>query len=264
MKRKADITPWRPGDQLLKELRRIWQEITHTITYIRQPQKLSISSLDYDHYWRVRGPHTFQPRYRIIAEVVEPDATVLDIGCGEGLLLQYLSEVKGIVGYGIDVSEEAVRLAQARGVQAEVADIFHWDATQDYDYIILSEVLEHLPNPEEVVIKVRNRFRKALLVSIPNIGYYPHRLRLLLGRFPIQWGWHPAEHLRFWTVLDFVEWIQELGLTVADVRPSNGFPGLYRLWPNLFGNQVVFVIHAGQRPTNQERLAYETVSSPSR
>jgi methionine biosynthesis protein MetW len=198
--------------------------------------------MDYDEYWRVRGFHTLQPRYRIMAEVIEPGSTVLDLGCGEGMLLQYLAETRDTSGYGVDVSQEAVKLARERGIQAEVADITSWQIDQAYDYIILSEVLEHLVNPEEVISKVHRRFRKALIVSIPNIGYYPHRLRLLLGRFPLQWVLHPAEHLRYWTVTDFVEWIDQFGLQAVDVRSSNGFPILDRLWPNLFSNQVVFVI----------------------
>jgi methionine biosynthesis protein MetW len=158
------------------------------------------------------------------------------------MLLQYLAETRDTSGYGVDVSQEAIKLARARGIHAEVADIASWQIDQEYDYIILSEVLEHLVNPEEVIAQVRPRFRKALIVSIPNIGYYPHRLRLLLGRFPLQWVLHPAEHLRYWTVVDFVEWIGQFGLQAVDVRSSNGLPILHRLWPNLLSNQVIFVI----------------------
>ncbi len=229
--------------KLLNGVYCLGQDVCDTLRYISQTQKMTLSHMDYDHYWRARGFHTFQPRYRIMAEVIEPGSTVLDIGCGEGLLLEYLTETKGISGCGVDIAPEAVRLAGARGVKkVEVADILHWEIEQEYDYIILSEILEHLANPEEVIAKVCHRFRKALLVSIPNIGYYRHRLRLLFGRFPIQWEWHPGEHLRFWTVVDFVQWISELGLEVVDVQSSNGFPVLHRHFPNLFGNQVVFVI----------------------
>lgn len=228
---------------LLKGMYSAWENALSTLSYVSQTQKMHMAELDYDQYWRMRGSHTFQPRYQIIVEIVEFGSTVLDIGCGEGLLLQYLTETKGICGYGVDISREAVRLARARGVKAEAADILQLRIDQAYDYIILSEVLEHLANPEEVIIKVRGRFRKALLISVPNIGYYQHRLRLLFGRFPLQWRWHPGEHLRFWTVIDFVEWIGELGLEVSGVRSSNGFPFLHRYLPNLFGNQVVFIIY---------------------
>lgn len=228
--------------RLFKGVSSLWGHARSTLGYVSQSQKIHMSKMDYDRYWSVRGFHTFQPRYQIMAETIVPGSTVLDIGCGEGLLLAYLADTKGTYGYGVDLSYEAVKLAGMRGIEAEVADILCWEIEQEYDYIILSEVLEHIANPEEVIAKVCWHFRRALLVSIPNIGYYQHRLRLLFGRFPIQWGWHPAEHLRFWTVIDFVAWIRELGLEVVDVRSSNGFPFLYRYLPNLFGDQVVFII----------------------
>ncbi len=210
---------------------------------------MSMTRLDYDQYWHTRGFHTLQPRYKIIAEVVDSGSTVLDVGCGEGLLLEYLSKTRNIQGYGIDISIEAAKLAKERGVKVEVADILFWETNREYDYIILSEVIEHLAIPEQVIAKVSDKFCKALIISIPNIGYYQHRLRLLFGRFPIQWNWHPSEHLRFWTVTDFKEWINELGLEICKVKSSNGFPLLHQYFPNLFGNQVVFVICP---PANQK------------
>jgi methionine biosynthesis protein MetW len=227
---------------LLKGIYSLWEHMRSTRSYIGRRQKIQMPEMDYNQYWRARSPHTLQPRYRMIAKIIDAGSSVLDVGCGEGLLLEYLTQAKGIFGYGVDISQEAIKLTRGRGVRAETANILDWSVDQDYDYIILSEVLEHLADPEKVIATVSERFRKALIVSIPNIGYYQHRLRLLCGRFPVQWTWHPAEHLRFWTVVDFVEWIKELGLEVADIRSSNGFPLLHHYLPNLLGNQVVFVI----------------------
>jgi methionine biosynthesis protein MetW len=179
-----------------------------------------------------------------MAQIIEPGSTVLDVGCGEGLLLEYLTKNRAIKGYGVDISHEAAKLAETRGIVIKVTDILAWEIEEKYDYIILSEVIEHLANSEQVIVKLSKHFRKAMIVSVPNIGYYQHRLRLLFGRFPIQWNWHPSEHLRFWTVVDFKAWIQELGLAVVKVESSNGLPLLHRYLPNLFGNQVVFIIHS--------------------
>lgn len=228
--------------ELLRGMHSVWLDVWHTVKYIRQMPDVTLPRMDYENYWRMRGYHSFQPRYRIITDIVAPDSTVLDIGCGEGLLLAHLSQVRSIKGLGLDISSEAVRIARERAVQAEVADILTWRLDEEYDYIIISEVLEHLPTPEDVIAKVCGHFRRALIVSIPNIGYYPHRLRLLFGRFPLQWGFHPAEHLRYWTVVDFKQWIRSFGLEVTAVYSSNGLFLLHKYWPNLFGNQVVFVI----------------------
>jgi len=223
-------------------LRQLWQDMRFTFTNISHTPRATLARMDYEDYWRVRGHHSFQPRYRIIAELIEPGSSVLDVGCGDGWLLEHLIQTRNVTGFGIDISPEAVRMARKRGVPAEVGDVLTWQPDKEYEYVILSEVLEHLPNPEEVINKVRCCFRQAIIASIPNIGYYPHRLRLLLGRFPIQWSLHPAEHLRFWTMVDFSDWIRTFDLEVEAVHSSDGFLVLHRYWPNLFGNQIVFVI----------------------
>jgi methionine biosynthesis protein MetW len=187
-------------------------------------------------------------RFRIFADLIEDGTSVLDIGCGSGVFLQFLAQNKEKVkGFGIDVSAEAVRRAREKGVNSQVVDVTEPEFQLDdiYDYIILSEILEHIPNPEGLMLKLRERFRRAILISVPNIGYYPYRLRLLRGSFPLQWGLHPGEHLRYWTVSDFLFWAEQLGFKVEKAIASDGFPYLARWWPNLLGKQVVFVIQGG-------------------
>jgi methionine biosynthesis protein MetW len=228
--------------QLIWEVKAGWREVNAALTYIWQSPQPALTNLDYNQYWHIRGFHTPQPRYFIMADIIQPHSRVLDIGCGEGLLLEYLSQTRHVYGHGIDISATALKMAATRQVKAFAADIRHWEVQGVYDYIILSEVIEHLADPEAIVQKLTDHFSQALIISVPNIGYYSHRLRLLFGRFPLQWGWHPAEHLRYWTVIDFVGWVQQFGLCVTQVHSSNGFPLLHRHWPNLFGNQIVFVI----------------------
>jgi methionine biosynthesis protein MetW len=226
--------------------RQLWQDIQFAFANISQMPRATLTRMNYEEYWRARGYHGFQPRYRIIAELIKPGSSVLDIGCGDGWLLEHLTQTRNVKGFGIDVSPEAVRMARERGVTAEVEDVLTWQPSKEYDYVVLSEVLEHLPNSEVVINKVQHCFRQAIIASIPNIGYYPHRLRLLFGRFPVQWSFHPAEHLRFWTVIDFSKWICSFDLEVDAIHSSNGFLVLHKYWPNLLGNQIVFVI---RRPT---------------
>jgi hypothetical protein len=120
------------------------------------------------------------------------------------------------------------------------------------DYIILSEVLEHLPNPEALLTRLRDRFNRRLLIDIPNTGAMNDRLRLLFGRFPKQWVFHPAEHLRFWTVKDFMHLCRQLGYEIDQYYgicdPDYEF-GLqwWRLYPELFSRFVLYVLHQGQR-----------------
>jgi methionine biosynthesis protein MetW len=214
--------------------------------------------LDYDRYWELRHSSDTNPLGRdiVFVRAIDDGSSVLDIGCGTGRFLAYLLSVKKqIKAQGLDVSSKAVEVARGKGIECQVVDVTSpsFDLEQDYDYIVISDVLEHLPNPEALLLKLRGKFRKTLLISVPNIGYYPHRLRLLLGSFPIHTAWHPAEHLRYWTVTDFQEWLGHLGYRVEKVRASNGFPLLANLRPNLFGHQMVFIVGVSEGNFNSGR-----------
>lgn len=204
---------------------------------------IRITDLDYNQYWRARGMHGVVDRFPIIAKHLDPSETLLDIGCGEGAGLEYLVQATGVTGRGIDISPVAIEMAKARGLDVLVADVMAPSFTIDgtYDTVLISEVLEHLAEPERVIRLATPHVRKRLILTFPNIGYLPHRLRMLFGRFPVQWGWHPGEHLRFWTLSDYFWWLDQLGYEVDSVRASNGVRGMARLWPALFGNQIVVV-----------------------
>lgn len=208
------------------------------------PKPVRLSGMDYDKYWRAKGDMLFTGRCPVLAALVSPGSSVLDIGCGEGTTLKYLREKTGARGRGLDISSEAVEMARSKGVAAEKADVSAPDFRIDgvYDHIIISEVLEHIPNPEALLSKVKGRFKVSLLVSIPNSAYYIHRLRLLFGRFPVQWAWHPGEHLRFWSLTDFRELLEESGFEIISVRTHSGFLFLHGLWPNLFADSAIFEV----------------------
>lgn len=207
--------------------------------------------MDYDAYWSDIGKFEWlPPRVPIIAERIEVGASVLDLGCGEGALLAYLANVRHAQVSGIDVSVRALELSRQKGLQdLRRADLSAPDFGLEgcYDYIVITETLEHIPNPEDLMQKLIGHFSKAVLVSIPNIGFYKHRLRLLFGRFPQQWGKHPGEHLRFWTLIDFRWWVRRVGYVVQEMVPTNGFPRLFRTMPGLFAEQVVFVLRLANK-----------------
>ena len=241
---------------LLPTGRRIYRDLERAWHSAFGKREMVMPVLDYEHYWELQSPTVGNApleREVIIAEHIEDDSTVLDIGCGVGRFLAYLRDCKtGIRCSGIDVSGNAVQLAIEKGLDCSVVDVTSSDFEVDqvYDYIVLSEVIEHLPNPEALLLKLKAKYRKALFVTIPNIGYYPHRLRLLVGSFPVQTVWHPGEHLRYWTVSDFKEWMSCLGFRVEKSVASNGFPGLAHLMPNLFGLQIVFMISSDGLPAH--------------
>lgn len=212
--------------------------------------------MDYEAYWAARLKRVpdnderklDEYKRRLIASLVEPNATALDIGCGDGGLLAYLRNVRSIRPLGMDISGLSCELARQKGIE-----VIHADASDEsipipsVDYIILSEILEHLPNPEVLLARVRGKFAKRLLIDIPNTGALNDRLRLLLGRFPKQWVFHPSEHVRFWTVADFCFLCKQLGY---DVERYYGLYDpyywlgldLWRLYPKLFSRYVLYVL----------------------
>lgn len=209
--------------------------------------------MDYGTYWEMRGEFGYSTRYKVFAELIEAGATVLDIGCGEGSTLAYLREQRSIKGEGVDISEAGLKMCAQKGIHAERADISSpsFSVAKTYDYIIISEVLEHIPAPEVLLEKVKGKFRKGLIISVPNTGYYLYRLRLLFGHFPVQWTLHPGEHLRFWTLQDFRSWLDDAGYRPLKLRTHTGFLFLYRVWPSLFADSLVFL--AAEKTTHQTK-----------
>jgi methionine biosynthesis protein MetW len=196
----------------------------------------------YDEYWRDRAPGGLQPRFEIIEAGVTRGSSVLDVGCGDGAMLEFLQTAKAVQGVGIDISAEAVARACRRGLDARVQTLGDLRQAGDmFDHVVMSEVVEHVADAERFVLDAWSLARRSLWVTFPNIAYFPHRLRLLSGKFPVQWVVFPGEHLRFWSVPDFTAWLASLSLPPPHVRASNGLTlaGLDRAWPNLFGNQIV-------------------------
>ena len=216
--------------------------------YVRRPQ-FPAGSFDYEQYWEARGHTTGLPnRALIFAEWISRGARVLEVGCGDGALAAHLTEARGCRVVAVDVSERAVAFARHRGVDAHRRDVIKEPFGPDaFDYIVLSEVIEHLPLPEELLAALRPSSSR-FLVSLPNTAYLFYRVCLgLLGRFPTQWVVHPSEHLRFWSVTDFRAWAEAQGCRVVREAASNGIPVLKRWHHNLFGHQMCYEMHRVER-----------------
>ncbi len=197
----------------------------------------------YENYWDKRGESGFRPRYRIFFDWIENNSKVLELGCGDGYFGQMLKE-KRVDYAGCDISEKALSVAKGRGL-----DVFQCDLENkldfpdnNFDYVVMSEFLEHIVNSEKVLEEANRIAKNGVLVSIPNIAYWRFRLELLLGRFPKQWAVAPQEHLRYWSVRDFINTASSLGFKIHEIKASNGKRMLRNLWPNLFGFQVCFYL----------------------
>ncbi len=159
--------------------------------------------------------------YAIIGEMVEEGASVLDLGCGEGELLEWLVERKNVQARGVEISPAKVRKCVARGLSVYQGDIDQGLADYPdhcFDYIVLSQTLQEALRPLTVLREMIRVGRRAI-VAFPNFGHWSVRFSLLwTGRAPktghLPYEWYESPNIHFVTILDFEEMIKREGMTV--------------------------------------------------
>lgn len=236
--------------RILKKLREEW-------FYLRKyptPRYGKEFNIDYENYWRERRSGTAailsvwqKERADEALKIIEPGATVIDLGCGDGAVLKYFEQTKGIKGIGVDISDIVLQQARQLGIKTLTIDLTKSEnllQLPEADYITGFEILEHMPNPETFLCYASQKARQGLIFSVPNTGYYIHRLRLLFGKFPLQWVTHPGEHLRFWTARDMLFWLNSLSFKLNRLILYQGIPGLNKIWPRLFAKGIIIFISA--------------------
>jgi methionine biosynthesis protein MetW len=186
--------------------------------------------------------------YAIIGEIVEPRAKVLDLGCGDGELLQWLAENKAVDARGVELSGAKVQRAIARGVSVYQGDIDHGLADypdQAFDYVILSQTLQETRQPLRVLREMLRVGRRAI-VAFPNFGHWRVRLSMLMtGRAPktrlFPYDWYDSPNIHFLTVDDFEQLARQEGLVIERRFFLSGRRTVDRL-ANLRAEVAVFLV----------------------
>ncbi len=216
----------------------------------RKPDYKNTGRIDYTTYWQQRGVSInkkLKEREFIMARLIPKGSSVYDISCGSSRLPLVLKEADCKVTVS-DVSPLILEEQKKHGISTSILDlncISEKEINAQYDFIILSEVLEHLTNPEEV-IRTFSPHTTRFIVTIPNSAFYRYRIHLFFfGRFFTQWAVHPSEHVRYWSHRDFKDWLGDMDVVLEHAEASNGLSlfgmPLYRWWPNLFGHQILYV-----------------------
>ncbi|QBQ96152.1 methionine biosynthesis protein MetW [Paraburkholderia pallida] len=169
-----------------------------------------------------------RPDFRTIARWVEPRATVLDLGCGDGALLSLLSEELECTGYGIELNDAGVLASVGNGInviQQNLEDGLRLFEDGSFDFAILSQTLQTI-HQTAAILRETARVGKQCIVSFPNFGYWPHRLSVLRGRMPVSkslpYQWHNTPNVRVLTVKDFEALAPEVGIEILDRAVLHG------------------------------------------
>ena len=186
--------------------------------------------------------------YAIIGEIVEPNTKVLDLGCGEGELLQWLAENKGVDARGVEISGAKVQRAIARGVSVYQGDID--EGLADYpngafDYVILSQTLQQTHRPLKVLREML-RVGRRVIVAFPNFGHWSVRLTMLVrGGAPktklFPYNWYDSPNIHFLTVRDF-EALVDVEHLVVERRYFLAGHRKVTVWPNLLAEVAVYLV----------------------
>ncbi|KPK76209.1 MAG: hypothetical protein AMJ79_07655 [Phycisphaerae bacterium SM23_30] len=191
--------------------------------------------------------------HRQIARLIEPDSTVLDLGCGDGQLLALLQKEKNIRGMGVTLGEEDIVTCAESGVsvvQYNLDNCMSIFADKSYDYVVLSQTLQVIRQVPSVLRELL-RVGEQLIVSFPNFAYWRGRWQFTFkGRAPVwknlpyTWFDKPDESVNYMSILDFEDFVREqLKARLVKRIPISSRTGRQvRLLPNFFADEVIFVI----------------------
>ena len=190
---------------------------------------------------------------KIVYNLINPKERVIDLGCGNGLLLSKLRQDKKCEGYGIEKSFEEVLLAVERGLpvfQGDVLEGLRQFETNSFDVAILSQTLQQVLDPA-LLLKEMCRVSKRVIVTFPNFGYWKVRFQLLTSGYSpktkhLPYDWYNTPNIRVITIKDFRNLCKTQGLSVIKEVPLAKFKFQRLLFPlkltNFLTEKGIFII----------------------
>ena len=157
-----------------------------------------------------------------IAALIPTGARVLDLGCGEGAMLDFLQRQRGCTGYGVELDDANVLACVRRGVnvlQLNLHEGLKAFRDQSFDAVLQIDTLQHLRNAE-VMLRETARVGRVGIVAFPNFAHWPNRLSIARGRMPVTrrlpYQWYDTPNIRVGTFKDFEALARKNGLQILD------------------------------------------------
>ena len=189
--------------------------------------------------------------FKIISEWIKKDSTVLDLGCGDSTLLNYLVASKNINGYGLEKDIEKVQESIKKNISVIQADfnvgLEQYFENNFFDYAIMTQALQENKNPDRIILEML-RIAKEGIVTFPNMGFWKNRFQLgFLGRMPISKSlpndWFDTPNIHLCTFKDFEILCKDLKIKIIEKKVlNNNYSANFflKLFPNLFGEIALY------------------------
>lgn len=186
--------------------------------------------------------------HKIIGDIVEAGSMVLDMGCGNGDLLEYLVSSKDVRGSGVEISEEAIYSCVEKGLSVSHGDIdsgLREYPDKLFDYVIFNQTMQQVHKPKKAIAEAL-RIGKKVIIGFPNFCYIKARLQLFFGgHVPVTpslpYTWYETPNLHFLSIKDFKAFCDEQEIIVEKSVFLSG-KGVVRVFPNLFALNAIFQI----------------------
>lgn len=198
----------------------------------------------------MRGPVPMRDDLQLISDWIPHNATLLDLGCGDGTLLAHLKAHKQTAGYGLEINQDNLAACFEKGVNVLEQDLDGGLGNfQDhrFDYVVMTQALQAVLRPDQILNEMVRVGREAI-ITFPNFGHWKVRAYLgLKGRMPVSsalpYEWYNTPNIHLCTVQDFETHCRKHGIRILErqvINRNHRTSVLSKWWPNLFGEIAIY------------------------